>query len=144
MSNRSFKYNGDVREVLSRVPYRWLATGTYGAELIHDNNLRTHVFMLYVKTRDLPDFAKYLYSQGAYKTPIIPNIRLLVVDKLPAPSRLDERVVNEKKLIEDLETRVGARFVENYRHIIDATKAKHRARRVRLRVSRRKPVTTTQ
>jgi len=114
----TYKGNDNIRKLLAEVPYEWRATGTYGIEKILKNGYISSVFIIYVKKEDLRGWEEYLRSNGVMPARILANLKLVGVDKLPAPSYQDPNVVNLRKLIRDV-YKMAPRYRETHPEIIN-------------------------
>ncbi len=93
MKYLSFNYNKkNVEDLLANAPCTWLATGSYGIELVLKGECKST--RSYICVRERLKQKEYLSSNGATSTNILPNLRLIAIRELPKAYPKNNRVVN--------------------------------------------------
>ncbi|MBW2974003.1 hypothetical protein KY346_06475 [Candidatus Woesearchaeota archaeon] len=112
-------YQGEnIRAILDKAPYDWRATGTYGVERSLKNGKISNILLIYVNSRDLKEWDKYLTANSVKSTKVLPDLKLVGVDTLPESSKKDRNVVDISHLIADLE-KVAPRYRETHPEIVE-------------------------
>ena len=115
---QSFRYEGNVSALLDGSLIPWRATGTYGIEQALGLEQKTPEFTIYVEKSTYKQWVQYITSQGAQPAQVLPNVHIIITDKLPKPLTGKEHVANIATLVRDARTCVVTRFVENHRGLI--------------------------